>query len=98
MGSDSFQEMVQALLEKTFRTTGGLIQFGSAGADGAREATWTQAPNLPGYVRPANCAIDVLRHWVFQVKFHDIASRGWAGAAAAVVADLRAELDKITNK
>jgi hypothetical protein len=98
LGSDTFQEMVQSLLEVRRRDLGGLIQFSSAGADGAREATWTQPINHPDYVRPPNSAADVPKQWVFQVKFHDIGLRGWAGAGAAVVADLKAELEKVTNK
>jgi hypothetical protein len=98
LGSDTFQEMVQSLLEINRRDVGGLIQFGSAGADGAREATWTQPTNHPNYVRPTNSVADVPKQWVFQVKFHDIGLRGWAGAGAAVVADLKAELEKVTTK
>jgi hypothetical protein len=98
LGSDTFQEMVQSLLEVGRRGLGSLIQFASAGADGAREATWTQPINHPEYVRPPNCASDVPKQWVFQVKFHDIGLRGWAGAGAAVVADLKAELEKVTTK
>ena len=41
---DDFESMVQALLEKTYRIGGNLIQFGP-GPDGGREATWTQAPD-----------------------------------------------------
>jgi hypothetical protein len=93
-----FQEMVQSLLETKRRDVGELIQFGSAGADGAREATWTQSPTHPDYVRPTNTVADVPKQWVFQVKFHDIGLRGWAGAGAAVVADLKAELEKVTTK
>ena len=98
LGSDTFQEMVQSLLETKRRGVGELIQFGSAGADGAREATWTQPPTHPDYTRPSNAVADVPMHWVFQVKFHDIGLRGWAGAGAAVIADLKAELEKVTTK
>lgn len=98
LGSDTFQEMVQSLLEVKRRELGTLIQFGSAGADGAREATWTQPTNHPDYVRPENSVADVPKQWVFQVKFHDIGLRGWASAGAAVVADLKAELEKVTTK
>ncbi len=98
LGSTSFQEMVQSLLETKHRNAGELIQFGAAGADGAREATWRQSPNHPEYIRPENSLTDAPKHWVFQVKFHDIGLRGWAGAGAAVVADLKVELEKITTK
>lgn len=98
LGSDSFQEMVQSLLETKCRHSGNLIQFSSSGADGAREATWTQEPNHPDYVRPANSVVDVPKQWVFQVKFHDIGLRGWAGAGTAVIADLKGELEKVTMK
>lgn len=98
LGSDKFQEMVQSLLEVRRRGLGEFIQFGSAGADGAREATWTQPPNHPDYLRPANLTSDLPKKWVFQVKFHDIGLRGWTGAGAAVVSDLKAELEKVTNK
>ena len=90
--------MVQSLLEIKRRDVGGLVQFGSAGAHGARAATWTQPTNRPDYVRPTNSVADVPKQWVFQVKFHDIGLRGWAGAGAAVVADLKAELEKVTTK
>jgi hypothetical protein len=98
LGSDTFQEMVQSLLELKRRDAGGLIQFGSSGADGAREATWTQPPNHVDYVRPENCNSDVPKQWVFQVKFHDIGLRGWSGAGSAVVAELKSELEKVTKK
>lgn len=98
LGSARFQEMVQSLLETKRRDVGKLIQFGSVGADGAREAVWTQPPSHPGYVRPANSVADVPKEWVFQVKFHDIGLRGWGGASAAVVTDLKAELEKVTTK
>lgn len=98
MSGDTFQQMVQSLLEKKRRDSGHLIQFSSIGADGAREATWTQPPEHPGYVRPANCAADVPKQWVFQVKFYEIGLRGWDGASSAVVADLKYELEKVTTK
>jgi hypothetical protein len=46
-----FESMAQALLEKLYRVDGNLIQFG-AGADGGREATWTQELVMEG-VSPA---------------------------------------------
>ena len=94
---EQFESMAQALLEKTYRIDGNLIQFGT-GADGAREATWTQRPSHPAYVRPANKKKDVSKKWVFQVKYHDIGLRGWLSARDAVVADLEKELDKVVNK
>src|SRR5215208_2942729 len=98
MGSGAFQEMVQALLEKKYRDGGHLIQFSSVGSDGAREATWTQPPTHLMYVRPSTAITDIPKEWVFQVKFHDVGLRGWDGAAAAVIADLKAELEKISTK
>ncbi len=98
LGSSAFQEMVQALLEVKRRNHGELIQFGSAGPDGAREATWTQAPNHPDYEILPGIEKDTQHFWVFQVKYHDIGLRGWANAAAAVISDLRSELDKLTTK
>ena len=50
LGSDRFESLAQALLEKLFRTGGALQQFGD-GKDGAREATWSQPPTHPEYVR-----------------------------------------------
>lgn len=88
--------MVQSLLETKRRGTGKLIQFGSAGADGAREATWTQPANHPDYIRPENSEIDLPKQWIFQVKFHDIGLRGWSGAGSAIIADLKSELEKVT--
>ena len=67
LGPDRFETLVQALLEKRFRTGGTLIQFGP-GKDGAREATWTQPPSHPEYSRPTNEESDVPKEWVFQAK------------------------------
>jgi hypothetical protein len=97
MGGETFEQMAQALLEKRRRGFGVLTQFGT-GADGSREATWLQPPDHPEYVRPPNETTDVAKHWVFQVKFHDIGLRGWGGAGTALVSDLRAELEKLTTK
>jgi len=92
-----FESMAQALLEKTYRIDGNLIQFGS-GQDGGREATWSQQPSHPQYSRPANQKTDVVKEWVFQVKYHDLDQRGWSTARDAVLSDLEKELDKIINK
>lgn len=92
-----FEAMAQALLEKTYRSGGNLIQFGD-GQDGAREATWTQPITHPSYVRPENETEDVPKEWIFQVKYHDISLRGWTTARDAVTQDLKNELDKIVNK
>src|SRR5438874_2129226 len=96
IGSDAFEQMAQALIETRRRGSGNLIQFGQ-GPDGSREATWTQPPDHPDYSRPANSATDVPKRWVFQVKYHDIGSRGWRGAGDAVVRDLSTELEKLTK-
>ncbi|MBS0206421.1 MAG: hypothetical protein JSS49_26320 [Planctomycetes bacterium] len=98
MSSNAFQEMVQSLLEVRRRGRGELVQFASAGADGSREATWMQPVNHPDYVRPSNETTDVPKQHIFQVKFHDIGLRGWSGAGAAVVSDLKAELEKVITK
>ncbi|MES2594869.1 MAG: hypothetical protein V4662_06020 [Verrucomicrobiota bacterium] len=98
LGSDTFQEMVQSLLEKKRRGFGELIQFASSGADGAREATWTQPINHPEYLRDEMSLSDEPKQWIFQVKYHDIGLRGWASAGAAVIADLKVELEKVTIK
>jgi len=45
LGSDRFETLAQALLEKQLRVSGELIQFGE-GKDGAREATRTQPIRL----------------------------------------------------
>ena len=92
-----FESMVQALLEKTYRIGGNLIQFG-AGQDGGREATWSQSPSHPEYIRPTNQKADVVKEWVFQVKYHDLDQRGWSTARDAILSDLEKELDKIVNK
>ena len=92
-----FESMVQALLEKTYRIEGNLIQFG-AGQDGGREATWSQLPSHPHYSRPTNQKKDVVKEWVFQVKYHDLDQRGWSTARDAVLSDLDKELDKVVNK
>jgi len=94
---DDFESMAQALLEKTYRIGGNLIQFGP-GPDGGREATWTQAPDHPTYVRPSKRRKRVPKEWVFQVKYHDIGQRGWINARKAIVEDLERELDKIVHK
>ena len=97
MHAKSFENMVQALLEKKLRMTGNLIQFGE-GKDGGREATWQQPPAALDYRRPANEQTDVPKEWVFQVKHHDVAQRGWATARDTVVTDLANELHKIVKK
>ena len=97
LGSAKFEQLAQALLEKLCRTGGNLIQFG-VGADGAREATWSQPSSHEDYVRPINESSDVDKHWVFQAKYHDIGQRGWDRARADVEADLKTELDKVINK
>jgi len=97
MGGETFEQMAQALLEKRRRGFGLLTQFGT-GADGSREATWLQPPDHPEYIRPVGAASDVAKQWVFQVKFHDIGARGWAAAGAAVVSDLKSELEKVSVK
>ena len=79
LGSDRFEQLVQALLEKQYRSEGNLQQFG-AGKDGAREATWTQQASHINYVRPINESTDLDKEWVFQAKFHDIGQRGWSSA------------------
>lgn len=94
---NDFEAMVQALLEKTYRNGGNLIQFG-LGKDGGREATWTQPPNHPEYSQPANQASNVPKEWVFQVKYHDLDQRGWSIARDAVIEDLEKELEKIVHK
>lgn len=94
---DDFESMVQALLEKTYRLGGNLIQFGP-GPDGGREATWTQPPDHPAYIEPAQDTKRVPKEWVFQVKYHDIGQRGWTNAREAIVEDLERELDKIVHK
>lgn len=88
--------MSQALLEKTYRVGGKLIQFG-AGRDGGREATWTQPINHSQYVSPTTENNAVPKQWVFQAKYHDIGTRGWDAARRAVESDLDSELDKIIN-
>lgn len=97
MGPTEFESMAQALLEKTYRVDGNLIQFGS-GKDGGREATWSQPTNNPSYSRPSNQSTDVVKEWVFQVKYHDCDQRGWSTARDAVVDDLDNELEKIVRK
>jgi hypothetical protein len=92
-----FESMAQALLERTYRIEGNLIQFGT-GQDGAREATWSQPPSHPQYSRPTNQKTDIAKEWVFQVKYHDLDQRGWSTARNAVVSDLEKELEKIVNK
>ncbi|PZO40562.1 MAG: hypothetical protein DCF19_11735 [Pseudanabaena frigida] len=92
-----FESMAQALLEQTYRIGGNLVQFG-AGKDGGREATWSQPNTHPDYSRPINQQEDVVKEWVFQVKYHDKDQRGWSIARDAVIDDLDKELDKIINK
>jgi hypothetical protein len=92
-----FESMAQALLENLYRIDGNLIQFGP-GQDGGREATWSQPFNHPEYSRPAKQKTDVVKEWVFQVKYHDLDQRGWSTARDAVVTDLDKELEKIVYK
>jgi hypothetical protein len=97
LGSDRFETLAQALLEKLLRTGGELIQFGE-GKDGAREATWLQPPSHPLYTRPRNSTKKIPKHWVFQAKYHDIGLRGWSGARADVESELNSELTKLITK
>ena len=97
LGSDRFESLAQALLEKMFRISGGLQQFGD-GKDGAREATWSQAPSDEGYVRPNGHTEDINKEWVFQAKYHDVGLRGWKKARAEVESELDKELKKIVDK
>ena len=97
MESVEFESMAQALLEKTCRIEGTLIQFG-VGKDGGREATWSQPPSHPQYSRPTNQKTDIVKEWVFQVKYHDLSQRGWSTARDAVLSDLKKELEKIVHK
>ncbi|MGK7958042.1 MAG: NACHT domain-containing NTPase, partial [Crocosphaera sp.] len=92
-----FEAMCQALLEKKYRAHGNLIQFGE-GADGGREATWTQTLDHPDYVKPSNVTEKVPKEWIFQVKYHDGSQLGWNKARKAVVRDLNRELEKIVHK
>lgn len=91
---DQFEAMAKALLEKTRRPAGGLIQFGD-GPDGGREATWTEPAASSSITnrrsrRPG-------RKWLFQVKYHDIGLRGWQGARDALLDELPRELNKLTG-
>jgi hypothetical protein len=97
MPPEEFESMAQALLEATYRIGGNLIQFGD-GKDGGREATWTQPPEHPTYLKPQNARKKVPKEWIFQVKYHDVSQRGWTTARDAVVTDLGKELEKIGNK
>jgi hypothetical protein len=97
MQPSEFEAMVQALLEKLYRIDGNLIQFGP-GQDGGREATWSQSSNHPLYSRPAKQKTDVIKEWVFQVKYHDLDQRGWSTARDAIAVDLDKELEKIVHK
>lgn len=97
LGPGRFEALVQALLEKLFRISGNLVQFGE-GKDGGREATWTQPVDHPTYRRPPGEDSDVPNEWVFQAKYHGIGTRGWAGARAEIESELDNELDKIVNK
>lgn len=97
LGPLRFETLVQALLEKPFRNKGVLTQFGP-GPDGGREATWTQPPTDSLYVRPSTESTDAPKHWVFQVKYHDTAQRGWDSARRSVEQELDSELSKIIQQ
>jgi hypothetical protein len=77
LSPDTFERMVQALLETNRRGFGTLTQFG-AGPDGAREATWLQPSEHPTFVPPRGQPASVSNS-VFQAKFHNIGLRGWKG-------------------
>lgn len=97
LGTDKFEALVQALLEKQFRTQGTLSQFGP-GKDGGREATWRQPIDHKDYVKPVTSDKKIPKEWVFQAKYHDIGLLGWKNARAEVDSDLKKELNKIVNK
>ena len=69
LGADRFEELAQALLEKLFRVSGNLVQFGD-GKDGAREATWTQPAGHPTYTRPLDADDDVPKEWIAAAPIH----------------------------
>lgn len=89
LGSQEFEQLVQALLKKIIGS--GTVTFG-AGKDGAREATYSGPAPYPSSARPWS------GEWVFQAKFHDIDLIGVEKARKQVLADLEAELGKITEK
>jgi len=81
--------MAQALLKQVIGS--GTITFG-AGRDGAREATYRGTAPYPSRTEQWS------GEWIFQVKFHDIDLIGTQKARTDVLADLTAELEKITKK
>lgn len=89
LGPYEFERMVQALIKKAIGV--GTITFGP-GPDGGREATYSGSANYPSMVERWN------GKWIFQVKFHDNAILRAEKARKQVVADLEAELIKITKK
>ena len=89
LGDTEFETMVQALLKAVIGA--GTITFG-AGKDGAREATFDGTAPYPSESEQWS------GKWIFQVKFHDIELISVSRARANIIADLKEELDSITNK
>jgi hypothetical protein len=65
LDSEQFEHLAQALLAKIIGP--GITMFG-AGKDGAREATYTGSAPYPTDSERWTGA------WIFQVKYHDIAT------------------------
>lgn len=89
LGSAEFERLVQSLLKEVIGD--GTITFG-AGPDGGREATFTGEAPYPSPVERWT------GQWIFQAKFHEVSLLGPEKARRQVVADVEAELKKITEK
>ncbi|SIE55687.1 Predicted NTPase (NACHT family) [Mycobacteroides abscessus subsp. abscessus] len=89
LGPLEFENLAQALLKEIIGN--GTITFG-AGADGAREATYTGKANYP------SDKLNWSGKWVFQAKYHDIELQGIDKCRRALLRDLKSELEKITNQ
>lgn len=89
LGAVEFESLIQAILKRVIGP--GTTTFG-AGADGAREATFTGSAPYPSEVECWSGS------WVFQVKFHDTGLIGMAKARSVIISETSNELQKLTKK
>jgi hypothetical protein len=89
LGAAEFESLTQSLVKAVIGA--GTITFG-AGADGAREATFSGRAPYPSELEQWD------GEWIFQAKFHDLTRVAADRARATVVRELDHELDKVVNK
>jgi hypothetical protein len=89
LGAAEFEHLCQSL---AIAMIGPGVKVYGMGADGAREATFEGYAPFPSH--PGGWT----GKWIIQAKFHDVSQIGPAVARRAIVADLDAELETVTQK